>query len=262
MPSEPPACRPSPPPCVQTRRNRPNFSGRFRSARESDLRASSPPFGGHYVVELRVDASLLNAPGLHRSHSDLSASASFSPLARRRCRRRVHIIRAPPYTAQYPNAPKRRFSTRTFTFPRCSAAFHAFHMHRCIRATREKRRGRPGFPVRPRQRENRSARVLADSSSAKTASNSPRCLVASAPVSFSRAHPPSSPPAWTHHSSTRGAAQGVQAGSLRSLTNPELSTVFANRSRCHPPRYAATTSRCVASSAPVPVRTIRPRSMT
>ncbi len=39
-----------------------------------------------------------------------------------------------------------------------------------------------------------------------------------------------------------------------------LSARLAARSQA--PRYAATTSRCVASSAPVPVRTIRPRSMT
>jgi hypothetical protein len=45
----------------------------------SDLRASSPPCGGHYVVELRFGASLIVPLGLHRStpsHSAPRASRS------------------------------------------------------------------------------------------------------------------------------------------------------------------------------------------
>ena len=64
-----------------TRRSRPSFPVRLRSARDCDLRASSPPCGGHYVVELRFGASLIVPLGLHRStpsHSAPRASRSSS----------------------------------------------------------------------------------------------------------------------------------------------------------------------------------------
>ncbi len=53
------------------RQSRPSFPVRLWSARESDLRASSPPCGGHYVVELRIGASLIVPLGLHRSSPSL-----------------------------------------------------------------------------------------------------------------------------------------------------------------------------------------------
>jgi hypothetical protein len=57
--------------CAYTRQSRPSFPVRLWSARESDLRASSPPCDGHYVVELRIDASSIVPLGLHRSSPSL-----------------------------------------------------------------------------------------------------------------------------------------------------------------------------------------------
>jgi hypothetical protein len=56
---------------IQTRQSRPSFPVRLWSARESDLRASSPPCDGHYVVELRIGASSIVPLGLHRSSLSL-----------------------------------------------------------------------------------------------------------------------------------------------------------------------------------------------
>jgi len=53
------------------RQSRPSFPVRLWSARESDLRASSPPCDGHYVVELRIGASSVVPLGLHRSSPSL-----------------------------------------------------------------------------------------------------------------------------------------------------------------------------------------------
>ncbi len=208
---------------------------------------------------------------------NLFASASFSPLARRRCRRRVHIINAAHQT-------RNREKPRKRACPQELSLLHGVPQHSPL-STRPPSRAKPPkpaskatrplrFPCAASVHENRSARVLADSSSAKTASNSHRRLVASVPVSFSQAHPPSSPPAWTDHNAARTAAQGVRARSLPSLKDRpvihRLREPFATGAppareaarRVHPPRYAATTSRWVASSAPVPLRTMRPRSMT
>jgi hypothetical protein len=70
---------------AQTRRSRTSCPVRLRSARESDLRASSLPFSSHYGVELRSGASFDVSSGLHRPKRDLR-TASFSQLARQRCR--------------------------------------------------------------------------------------------------------------------------------------------------------------------------------
>jgi hypothetical protein len=70
---------------AQTRRSRTSCPVRLRSARESDLRASSLPFSSHYGVELRSGASFNVSSGLHRPKRDLR-TASFSQLARQRCR--------------------------------------------------------------------------------------------------------------------------------------------------------------------------------
>jgi hypothetical protein len=65
----------------RTRRSRTSCPARLRSARESDLRASSPAFTGHYGVELRIGASLEMPLDFHRSSPRFTTPASLSSLA-------------------------------------------------------------------------------------------------------------------------------------------------------------------------------------
>jgi len=119
------------------RRSRLSCPSRLRSARESDLRASSLRLRSHYVVELRSDASSQSTLGFYTARRFAHCTASFSLLARRRCLRRVRIISAPRTDAQEAETSRRRFSTRKFRCPRESPALHAFH----------KRFGRAIFPI-------------------------------------------------------------------------------------------------------------------
>lgn len=149
----------------------------------------------------------LTAPGLHRSRSEpfrtselLAARTPSLPSA---CSH--HTVRVA--RSAIGRRLERPLLHKNFQF---STAFRSNPRY-------PQRRGRPEDPD-GLVHENRSARVLADSSSAKTASNSHRRLVASVPVSFSRAHPPSSPPAWTDDNAAGAGAQGGRADRYRALT--------------------------------------------
>ena len=176
---------------VGMRRNRPSFPVRFRSARESDLRASSLPCGSHYVVELRIDASFAMTPGLHRSSPDLLhrelLAARPSPLPSTCSHHKCSTMqRAIGQRLDNPLVHKKlHFSTPIPSIPRYSQHHRAPIGRRC------RPRPTPNATRPPRnlsgldQHENRPAQILADSTSAKTRRTSRRHHVSAAPVSLS-----------------------------------------------------------------------------
>ncbi len=227
----------------QTRRSRSGFPSRLRSARESDLRASSPACTGHYGVELRIGASLkmsssLRLPSSHflhrellaarpsplpstcphhmRNHvSDARAQRTKQPLLHKKLHFSTKFPSIPhnPQVLSFGAAPPPRQLHNLHSHPTCEPQLHdragtgaATWFARRLRSraspeggSDEARSDRSAgcaqgacranhvaAPVQPQpqkseeaaqvslhgfEHENRSARVLADYSSAKTASN-------------------------------------------------------------------------------------------
>jgi hypothetical protein len=112
---------------LRTRRSRTSCPARPRSARESDLRASSPAFAGHYGVELRFRCFSRTAARLSSLDTSLHHTGEFLVTRSRRCHRLDRIIHATPAIVQEAKTPKCRLSTRNLRCPRRSAAIHAIH---------------------------------------------------------------------------------------------------------------------------------------
>jgi hypothetical protein len=171
-----------------TRRSRSGCPLRLRSARESDLRASSPACTGHYGVELRCGTSFLMSSSFRLQsslfpHRELLAArpSTLPSTCSHHKRKQTHDA-----IAQTPNCPpvhkKLHFSTKFPSIPTQSTPLNRSKAG--IVRGRVRRYVAPGQPPTPErdktaqvslhgldQHENRSARVLADYSSARTASN-------------------------------------------------------------------------------------------
>ena len=198
-----------------------------------DLRLSSPTFIGQNGVELRIGASF-KIPLRFRF-----ASSHFS---RRRASHCSPAFVASGVNASYGAAPPRARGRA----PEMVVVHKNFQFCTSTHIN----------PRNPQARQSRSVSRTALFARESICACPCRVIVGQDGVELRRhlcrehlaARPSSSPPTCSQHSAPSLAKQGA------------LSTVSASGSQA--PRYAATTSRWVASSAPVPVRTMRPRSIT